>query len=167
MTAPRENGTWKYAVWNNQGRLIYMRRGIDPTGGTNPTAVSVQWTPRMYSHRHYSNVAKTAVAQSTNVTVFISMKGVGVEWHLYAVDECVLSHEDIPTRFSHASIGANGVFQSTVASKANRTNAFESSVDLRSWSPLTNVLNKTGLLQWADPGATNYGRRLYRAHVLR
>src|SRR5205823_4108363 len=31
MTAMQENGVFKYDVWNNQGRLIYMRLGIDPT----------------------------------------------------------------------------------------------------------------------------------------
>ena len=127
MTAPRENSTWKYDVWNDQGRLIYMRLGIDPTGGTNAAAASVQWTPRMYSHRHYSNLAKTAVAKSTNLTVFISMKGTGVEWHLYGVDDCVLSREEIPTRFRETRVTGDGLLQTTITSKANRTNRIEAS----------------------------------------
>ncbi len=80
MTAMRENSTWKYDVWQDQGRLIHLRLGIDPTGGTNINANTVQWTPRMYSHRHYTQLAKTTVAQSSNLTVFVSMKGTGGDW---------------------------------------------------------------------------------------
>src|SRR2546423_1193391 len=77
-TWPRENSALKYDVWNNQGRLIYMRLGIDPTGGTNWNAATVQWTPRMYSHRrsttdyskNWTQLAKRVVAQGTNLTVF-------------------------------------------------------------------------------------------------
>ncbi|HEY0552156.1 MAG TPA: hypothetical protein VGF13_21325, partial [Verrucomicrobiae bacterium] len=43
-TWPRENNALKYDVWNNNGRLIYMRLGLDPTGGTNVNAGTVQWT---------------------------------------------------------------------------------------------------------------------------
>src|SRR5436309_15679492 len=100
-----------------------MLLGIDPTGGTNAASPSVQWTPRIYSHRHYSNVARTAVAQSTNLTVFISMKGTGVEWHLYAVDDCILSQESIPTRLSQTSLVQNGPLQAVLTSKAYRRNA--------------------------------------------
>ena len=163
MTAARENSAWKYDVWNNQGRLIYIRLGIDPTGGTNAASPSVQWTPQMYSHLHYSNPAKTAVAQSTNMTVFISMKGTGVEWHLYAVDDCVLSHEDIPTHFSQTGFGAKGLLETTILSRANRTNAIETSVNLKDWLPLSNVLNRTGALLFRDSG-TNNPSRFYRVH---
>jgi hypothetical protein len=143
-----------------------MRLGIDPTGGTNANAPSVQWTPRMYSHRHYSNLAKTVGAQSTNLTVFISMKGQGGEWHLYGVDDCVLSQEAIPTRFSQTSWSANGPLQTVLSSRANRSNAIDVSADLLHWLPLTNVFNKTGLLPYTDPAASNYPSRFYRARVL-
>jgi hypothetical protein len=93
-TWPRENNTYKYDVWQDKSRLIYMRLGIDPTGGTNASAASVRWTPRTYSHRHYSNLARKVVAQGTNLTVFVSMKGDGVQWHLYGIDDCVLSTEE-------------------------------------------------------------------------
>jgi len=89
-------------VWQDQNRLIYMRLGLDPTGGTNVNAGTVQWTPRMYSHRrstteyskNWTQFAKRVVAQSTNLTVFIHMKGDGVQWHLYGVDDCALTHEE-------------------------------------------------------------------------
>jgi hypothetical protein len=164
MTAQRENSTWKYDVWDDQGRIIYMRLGIDPAGGTNVAASSVQWTPRMYSHRHYSNLAKTVVAQSSNLTVFISMKGTGGEWHLYAVDDCVLSQENIPLRLSQTTLDPNGYLNTIVASRANRTNAIEVSGDLQNWTLLTNVLNKTGTFQFSDP-ATNSENRFYRARL--
>jgi hypothetical protein len=93
-TWPRENDTWKYDVWQSQGRLICMRLGIDPTGGTNPTNSTVRWTPRMYSHLHYTHLAKTAAAQGNAMTVFVSMKGDGVQWHLYGIDDCALSTEE-------------------------------------------------------------------------
>lgn len=92
-TWPRENNTFKYDVWQDRNRTIYMRLGIDPTGGTDPNAGSVRWTPRMYSHLHWTNLAKSAVAESPAITVFVSMKGDGVEWHLYGVDDAVLSTE--------------------------------------------------------------------------
>lgn len=92
-TWPRENNTFKYDVWQDRNRTIYMRLGIDPTGGIDPNAASVRWTPRMYAHLHWTNLAKSAVAQSAAITVFVSMKGDGVEWHLYGVDDAVLSTE--------------------------------------------------------------------------
>jgi hypothetical protein len=87
----RENGAFKYDVWNSQGRLIHVRLGLDPTGGTDANAASVQWTPRTYSHLRYGNLAKSAVAQGTAVTVFVRMTGSGGEWHLYGVDDAVLT----------------------------------------------------------------------------
>ena len=93
-TWPRENDAWKYDVWQSQGRLTSMRLGIDPTGGTNPTNSTVRWTPRMYSHLHYTQLAKTATAQGNTMTVFVSMKGEGMQWHLYGIDDCVLSTEE-------------------------------------------------------------------------
>jgi hypothetical protein len=163
-TWPMENGTWKYDVWNAQGRLIYMRLGLDPTGGTNVAAATVQWTPRMYSHRHYSNLAKAAVAQSSNLTVFVSMKGDGVQWHLYGIDDAVLSHEEIPARFESPSMGPDGVFRSTLYGRAHRTNVVEASVDFRDWVAVTNLVNPGGESlfedRWMPEG------RFYRTRTL-
>jgi len=165
-TWPIENGTWKYDVWNAQSRLIYMRLGIDPTGGTNAAAATVQWTPRMYSHRHYSNLAKTAFAQGTNVTVFISMKGDGVTWHLYGVDDAVLSHEQIPTRFTSPAIRSDGVFQAILHSRANRTNVVEASTNLAQWFFVTNLLNASGVTPFQDTLSATAFQRFYRARTL-
>jgi hypothetical protein len=165
MTAPRENSTWKYDVWDRDTRNIYMRLGIDPAGGTNAAASTVQWTPRMYSHRHYCNLAKTAVAQSSNLTVFVSMKGDQVEWHNFAVDNCLLTTEPIPTRFISPTISSNGTFQTTIRSRANRTNIIEASTTLTNWTTVTNFVNKTGAALFTEPSATNSAQRFFRARV--
>ena len=52
-----------------------------------------------------------SLAKSTNLTVFISMKGTGVEWHLYGVDDCVLSREEIPTRFRETRVTGDGLLR--------------------------------------------------------
>lgn len=95
----RENNLWKYDVWTSQGRLDYMRIGIDPAGGTDPNSASVQWTPRFYSHLRYSVIGTHSVATGNNITVFFSMIGKGGQWHLYGIDDCRLS-----TRFTAMSL---------------------------------------------------------------
>lgn len=160
-TWPRENDTWKYDVWDNQGRLIYMRLGIDPTGGTNVNASTVQWTPRIYSHRHWSNLARTAVAQSSNLTVFVTMKGLGGQWHLYGLDDCALTHEEVPVRFEPARIVANEMFQAVVTGRIGTTNIIERSFDLTNWQRAAVFVNSNGAALFQDT-ATN-AQRFYRA----
>jgi hypothetical protein len=168
-TWPRENGTLKYDVWNNQGRLIYMRLGLDPTGGTNASAGTVQWTPRMYSHRrstidyskNWTQLAKRVVAQSTNLTVFIHMKGDGVEWHLFGVDDCALTHEEVPVQFRNFGVLSNGVFEASVTGKIGFSNWIEGSGTLTNWFPITNLFHSNGTVTFRDP-ATN-AARFYRA----
>jgi hypothetical protein len=92
----RENRTFKYDVWNDPNRLSYVRLGIDPTGGTDPNAGTIQWTPRVYSHLHYQNLSQSALAQANALTVFVRLQGTGGEWHLYGVDDCVLTGEETP-----------------------------------------------------------------------
>ena len=96
----------------------------------------------------------------------ISMKGTGVEWHLYGVDDCVLSREEIPTRFRETRVTGDGLLQTTITSKANRTNRIEASTNLVNWFLVTNVLNKTGVLPLADTSSTNHQTLFYRARVL-
>jgi hypothetical protein len=168
-TWPRENNALKYDVWQDKTRLIYMRLGIDPTGGTNVNSTAVQWTPRMYSHRrsttdyskNWTQLAKRAVAQSTNVTVFIHMNGEGVQWHLYGVDDCTLTHEEVPVRFQNSSVSSNGVFQASVTGKIGFSNVIERGVTLTNWFPLANLFNSNGVVIFQDT-ATN-SVRFYRA----
>jgi hypothetical protein len=166
LTAMRENNTWKYDEWDERGRLIYLRLGVDPNGGTSPTNASVQWTPRTYSHRRYTQLARSVVADASNLTVFISMKGDGGQWHLSGVDDCALTTEDIPTRFTAATLGPDGSFQATLASRANRTNVLEASTTLTNWNLVTNVLNAKGTVEFSDAGTTNTARRFFRARTL-
>jgi hypothetical protein len=163
LTAHRENDTFKYDVWDRNDRLIHIRLGIDPTGGTDPTAASVQWTPRMYSHLRYTQVAKTTFAQSNVITVFVRMNGQGGQWHLYGVDDCVLTHEEVPLRFGSSRVAANNRFESTLYGKANHTNQIEFSTNLANWSPLGIVVTRGGIAPISIPGLTNHQKRFFRA----
>lgn len=162
MTAMRENNTWKYDEWDEQGRLIYMRIGIDPRGGTNGNSSSIEWTPRFYSHRHYTQVAKSVVAETNSITVFIRMAGQGGQWHLYGIDDCVLSDEQIPIRFSETTF-SNGTFRTSVMGRANRNVLVESSTDFTNWITAANLPNRTGTAEFRDPFATNRTHRFLRA----
>lgn len=111
-----ENGTWKYDVWDKTDRLDYLRIGIDPYGNNSPGATSIIWSPQFYSHLRYSTVGIRATAQAANVTVLISLRGVGGYgdyWHIYGVDDCRLSEVTTFTPFSLHDLKANqpdGVF---------------------------------------------------------
>jgi hypothetical protein len=165
QTALRENNNWKYDVWNERNRLIHVRLGIDPTGGTNPNSATVRWTPRMYSHRRYTQLAMSAVAQGTNLTVFVRMQGSGGQWHLYAVDDSALTHEEVPLRL-HAPVWSNGVFQATLAGRPHRTNRIERTTDFETWTPVTNVVNRTGVAGFEDAAAVSGAPQFYRARQL-
>jgi hypothetical protein len=159
----QENGGYKYDVWNNEGRLIYMRLGIDPTGGLNPGSSTVQWTPRMYSHLHYSNIAKTAVARANQITVFISMKGQGGEWHLYGVDDCIVTETEPRPVAAPLLTGARGSeteFQLEVYAEAGASILIESSLDLRAWNSFTNFIagDKPTLVKDSLSGAGRFFR---------
>jgi len=152
----------KYDVWNDRNRMIHVRLGLDPLGGTNPNASSVRWTPRLYSHLHYSNPALATVASNTTLTVFVHFKGEGVEWHLYGIDDCVLTETDPPPPLLIApKLDPDGSFSCQVGSEAGEWVRIEGSSDLGSWVALTNVLNATGLTRFTDPGGAP--RRFYRA----
>jgi hypothetical protein len=165
-TWPRENNTWKYDVWDNLGgsRLIYMRLGVDPYGGTNPLASTVQWTPRLYSHRRYSNVAKAAIAKSSNVTLFVSMKGDGGEWHLYGVDDCVFTETAVAQPFwSEPQLQSDATFAARIVGDPGVTNLIEISDDLSSWSQLQVLPQTNASTQFIDTTAPQAVRRYYRA----
>lgn len=163
----RENDTWKYDVWNDRGRLIHVRLGIDPAGGTNPNAASVRWSPRSYSHLHYSDLAVTATATADFITVFVSMQGQGGQWHLYGIDDCVLTEAATPApRLLNAGFGPDGLFEFTVVSAPGKTNEVEVSASFDRWEPLATLLNVTGQEQFRDNIPAASGPRYYRA-VLR
>ena len=164
MTAHRENDMFKYDVWDKNDRLIHVRLGIDPTGATNPTSSTVQWTPRMYSHLRYTQLAKTVFAQSNAITVFARMNGQGGQWHLYGVDDCVLTHEEVPLRFGPSrALPDSNRFEMTLYGKANRTNQIEVSTNLVDWRPSGTVVNRGGVVQFSTLGLTNLPERYFRA----
>ncbi len=165
QTAMRENDAWKYDVWNNRDRLIHIRLGIDPTGGTNPNATSVVWTPRVYSHRRYTQLATTAIAQGSALTVFVRMQGTGGQWHLYAVDDCVFTHEENPMRFKAVDWN-DGAFRTTLAGTPHRTNVVERTTNFQSWTLVTNVVNLTGEVALEDRPPGGDAAQFYRARQL-
>ncbi len=160
----RENNTWKYDVWQDRGRLIHVRIGIDPTGGTNPKASSVRWTPRTYSHLHYSNLATTTTATAENITVFVAMQGEGGQWHLYGVDDCVLT-ETVPLRPRLMAPGFtdDGAFEFTLVGQPGKTSAIEACSAFDEWSPLTNLVNLTGQTRFRHLPASASNQLYYRA----
>lgn len=117
----------------------------------------------MYSHRRYSNLSKTAFASGTNLTVFVKMEGHGVEWHLYAVDDCVLTHENIPTRVLGPMRLADGSMEIGIRGKAPRTNSIEISTNLFNWTQAAVVTNESGMVLWLDRSTTNLPARYYRS----
>lgn len=155
----------KYDVWNDRNRMIYVRLGLDPMGGVDPNASSVRWTPRLYSHLRYSNPALSIRATNAYLTAFIQFKGNGVEWHLYGLDDCVLSEsEPPPPRLFAPYIDTQGRFSCQVGSEAGGWVQVESSPDLSTWAPVTNVLNPTGVLRFH--GSANEPCQFYRAVLL-
>lgn len=162
----RENNTWEYDVWNDRNRLSPVRLGIDPQGGTSPTAARVQWTPRFYSHLRMANVAKTAVAQASFVTVFVEMKGSGGEWHLFGVDDCVLTETPAtPPEIIAIQARRDGDVALTVRSDVGASTALEGTEDFANWTVLTNWLNQSDETDVWDPDAPAHRQRFYRARA--
>jgi hypothetical protein len=165
-TRMRENNTWKYDVWNNRDRLSHVRLGIDPQGGTSPTATRVQWTPRFYSHLRMSNVAKTAAAQSGYLTVFIEMKGSGGEWHLFGVDDCALTETPAtPPEITVIRTQPDGDVALTVRSDVGANTTLEATEDFAEWRTLTNWLNASAETEVWDVEPPSHPRRFYRART--
>lgn len=117
----------------------------------------------MYSHLRYTQLAKTAFAQSNAITVFVRMQGKGGDWHLYGVDDCVLTHEDIPLRFAPSHALSSNRFEMTLLGKANRTNQLEVSTNLVDWRAGNVLFNRTGGVQIITGALTNVPARFFRA----
>ena len=160
----RENDTFKYDVWYDRSRLIYMRLGIDPNGGTNPLSPSIRWTPRMYSHLHYSNFAKSATAAAPYLTVFISMKGDGGQWHLYGADDCVLTETAtaLPV-WTDPHFLPGGSFSARIVADPGVTNEIQVSDNLLDWTPLATLNQTNAITPFLDTTPPSSGSRFYRA----
>jgi len=159
----RENNTFKYDVWYDRGRLIYMRLGIDPYGGINPLSPSIQWTPRLYSHLHYSNLAKTTAAVAPYLTVFISMKGNGGEWHLYGADDCVLTETALAQPvWADPQFLPDGSFSARIVADPGVTNEIQISGNLIDWSPFTTLVQTNASTPFLDTATPLVAKRFYR-----
>jgi hypothetical protein len=163
-TRHRENNTWKYDVWNDRGRLIFLRLGIDPNGGLNPNSPSVRWTPRSYSHLRYANPAITTTATADHLTVFVAFTGQGGEWHLYGLDDCVLTPAGVPPpelAILRHSTQEGAVF--TLHGHPGRGYLIETTTDLDAWSPWKEITATEQPFEIEDPDAAQMVRRYYRA----
>jgi len=66
--------------------------GIDPTGGTNPTAGSVVWSPELSSQDTWSQASISATAQSGTITVFLrAVQKKVLEWNQNGFDNIKLT----------------------------------------------------------------------------
>lgn len=52
---------------------IMRQLGLDPTGGTDPNAPTVQWGPEVWPFSRFTNLEKRAVAQGPTMTIFIRL----------------------------------------------------------------------------------------------
>jgi LysM repeat protein len=76
---------------------MHMKVGIDPTGGDNPWAASVIWSPEHDAYDTWSYYEVRAVAQSDHVTVFThTMPEKGTKHNDVYVDDAELVAVDVP-----------------------------------------------------------------------
>jgi hypothetical protein len=60
------------AIKPSQGANIERRVGIDPLGGTDPTAARIVWSPSVWEWGHdFSALRVSAVAQASTITLFV------------------------------------------------------------------------------------------------
>ncbi len=115
----QENGKYKYDVWHLNGRLPWLRLGLDPNGSNNPAAASIQWSPMCYSHTHYTVIGTHATAASNKMTVLIQFGQSGGEWLLFGFDDCRLSSDTIYEPFDSLADLKSNAPDGTYASVAD------------------------------------------------
>lgn len=57
--------------WDDALQNFAFCIGIDPTGGTNPLAESVQWGEAYYSYNNFYRLTAQTIAQANTITVFL------------------------------------------------------------------------------------------------
>jgi hypothetical protein len=67
---------------------------------------------------------------------------------------------------SSPSRSGNGPFQFTLSGIPQRSYQILASTNLTTWSVLATLSNANGVLQYADPTATNFSRRFYRSQLV-
>ncbi|MEJ5253475.1 MAG: carboxypeptidase regulatory-like domain-containing protein [Chthonomonadetes bacterium] len=71
---------------------LSVRIGIDPFGGTDPSASTVVWSPWSVHYDRWHPLWVRATAQADNITVFLQGHADSpAEWNIYAFDNAVLT----------------------------------------------------------------------------
>jgi len=70
MPSPAEWNVCPTKDKSNEPAPMHTRVGIDPTGGTNPWAASVVWSPEINAYDAWTYFQVEATAQNSTVTVF-------------------------------------------------------------------------------------------------
>ncbi|HTE90786.1 MAG TPA: immunoglobulin domain-containing protein [Terriglobales bacterium] len=70
------------------------------------------------------------------------------------------------TQLTTTSLNPAGQFQLSLTGDTGVTFVIESSTNLVDWTAITNILNLTGLIEFADPIGTNREARFFRAQWL-
>lgn len=89
-----EASVWAW-TWQRGGQPsdCVARLGVDPTGGTDYTAGTVQWTNWVYTNAQWQQLTKqVSVASPRVVTVFLQFQQTwAIEWHVNGFDDAVLA----------------------------------------------------------------------------
>lgn len=117
----KRNGTWSQAFWESNyhsglyqrvadarigslytgrawvyGNGIAFRVGVDPAGGTNPSAPSVQWSNPFAGTNAWSQITCQVTATSTAVTLFITCQNTSPTNRYAYFDDCSLIEQFVP-----------------------------------------------------------------------
>jgi uncharacterized delta-60 repeat protein len=68
-----------------------------------------------------------------------------------------------PPRLDYPTALPGGQFRFTLVGEAGRTYTIQASIDLVTWTALTNFISATGTNDFTDPDAPSFARRFYRA----
>ncbi len=69
----------------------------------------------------------------------------------------------VPLQFTGINLLPGNAVQLSLTGASNCTCRIDVSTDLLNWSPLTNVSNVSGTVQFTDAAACNFAQRFYRA----
>ncbi|MCC6485325.1 MAG: carboxypeptidase regulatory-like domain-containing protein [Armatimonadetes bacterium] len=121
--------------WDGEGRArefpgnVKGRIGIDPAGGTNPSAFSVVWSPWNESFNRWGVSSIAATASSTAVTVFLQYTMTQSEqWNKAAFDDIFLTSNAVSPSISITSGPSVSGISSSQATISWTTNVASSSV---------------------------------------
>jgi hypothetical protein len=108
----------------------------------------------------------------TNLTSRVTFSAIGGVAYAIAVDgtsgtsgNIVLQvqQETQPVILGPGARLPNGSFQFTISAQPGYNYNIEASTNLTAWAVIATLPNPTGLIQFTDPNAAQFGRRMYRA----